>query len=48
MLEANDGAYETIMTSADLNACGGDPQALVSDLFKKGVLSGKPAGSSSL
>lgn len=48
MLEADDGAYKTIMTSTDLNACGGDPQALVDDLIKKGILSGNSTGSSSL
>lgn len=44
-----DGAMKTIMTSADLNACGGDPDALWIELIQREVVTaGKKSISSSL
>lgn len=44
------GSYTTIMTSADLNACAGEPKALVNELYKKDILPGnlKKTGLSSI
>lgn len=48
VLDAGDAKYTSIMTNQELNACGGDPKALVAELQKRDVLSGKGPGSSSL
>lgn len=48
LLGEGDASYSSIMTNQDLNACSGDPKALVEELHKKGIISGKGAGSSSL
>lgn len=48
VLDAGNASYTNIMTNQDLNACGGDPKALVEELQKKDVLSSQKAGSSSL
>lgn len=45
LLDGSDGSYTTIMTNTDLNACGGDPNALVQELYKKDVLSDEKTGS---
>ncbi|KAK5937492.1 hypothetical protein PMZ80_010110 [Knufia obscura] len=41
VLDSGSDSFTTVMTSADLNACGGDPKALVNELYKKDVLTGK-------
>lgn len=48
VLDSSEGDYKTIMTNTDLNACAGDPKALVEELTKRGVISGQGVGSSSL
>lgn len=48
ILDAGDARYTKIMTNQDLNACGGDPKALVAELQKKDVLLSKTSGASSL
>lgn len=48
VLDTGDASYRNIMTNQDLNACGGDPMALVEELQKKDVLLSKETGSSSL
>lgn len=44
----NDGgsSYSSIMTNQDLNACAGDPKALVEELRKKDLLSNSKNSSS--
>lgn len=48
VLDSSDGSYTTVMTSADLNACAGDPNALLEELQKKDVLLGRNIGTTSL
>ena len=40
-------SYDILMTSSDLNACAGDPEAMVEELRQKKVLT-KPKSTSSL
>ena len=40
------GNYTTLMNSGDLNACAGDPQAMVKELRQKKILTGPKATSS--
>lgn len=48
LLGEGDAGFNSIMTNQDLNACAGDPKALVEELQKKEIISSKKNGSSSL
>lgn len=48
LLGEGDASFSSIMTNQDLNACAGDPKALVEELQKKEILPSRKDGSSSL
>lgn len=48
LLGEGDANYASIMSNQDLNACAGDPEALVEELSKKEIIARKQDKSSSL